>query len=115
MTQQDIDFRFVCTDRGQHPSRELQVVTYRVEGDSAVALARGYRYAKRRRSVVQQGSGGWQMQFSPQGDPTLQMIPLWRFRCPTCRRDKQIKQDELLVILPELHKNGVASVDISAL
>lgn len=121
--------RVVCTDRDTHPSRELAVLRRRDEipeiqesvlrqfeeaglGKEEAAMLYEWEQAD---SIGRRSSrrGGYVRlatvaEFSERG-------PLWRFRCPTCRRDVPMRGDRLLRLLDGLLAAGRVSVDLSYL
>ncbi len=130
--------RIVCTDRGTHPSRELappleihddpewRTILHADEemtGEEAEWLYQaervGYwpssRVAKRGGQVktarVEFGQTKWGD--VEVGDPGDGQGFLWRFRCPTCRRDVPMRTKRLNAILEGYAAAGRTSADIS--
>lgn len=133
MMNEDFETRIVCTGKDQHPSRELRVITYCVDGGEAFGhwvrrcaelgweglkfprlLAYGSRTARNSRTVLQRDVAGVSIE-DAQEHMDLRQKNLWRFQCPTCKRDKQIKAETLEASLLKLHQAGVSKVDISRL
>jgi hypothetical protein len=115
---QDIEMRFVCTRIGEHPSRELFLITLapdRGQGSNAVenAMERlspgvlrdgrriGGKVANQSEPIV----------LRPSGEP----IPVWPMKCPKCGWQRDFPYANLVALIEKLHGHGIVSVDISAL
>ncbi|GAB3568945.1 hypothetical protein GCM10027405_31410 [Arthrobacter alkaliphilus] len=115
--QDDIEMKFICTDKRGHTSRELYTITLtpdRGQGSNLVENAmerlkiRGIRPAKR---------GGW----VPGGSdpivilPSGELAPTIPMKCPTCPRKRDLPYVDVVFIMEKLHADGVSKVDLSYL
>lgn len=119
--------RFVCTDKGRHPSRELAEIFRRQEDPELLAAlianhgetaARqvyeadmiGASHARRDR----RGSRPAFKVYESTGE-TRSLEMRWRLRCPTCRLDLQLSGPRMREIIGRLRYAGVSRVDASRL
>jgi hypothetical protein len=130
--------RVVCTDRETHASRELSppleltddpkwreilVADEQLSEREAEAVYRWERVGhwsrdSRRGGRVQHARvtvGMTQAGDGEVGDPGDGRGGLWRFRCPTCRRDVPMRDDTLVRLIEGYLAAGRRAVDISCL
>lgn len=130
--------RIVCTDGGTHPSRELAPPMYirddpewreilhadeHLTAEEAEWLYQGERVeywthrAKRggdvKASKVEIGQTQFDHVLLEIGDPGDGQGFLWRFRCPTCRRDVPLRTAKLNPILERFADAGQPTLDIT--
>ena len=102
------EIRFRCTDKDTHPSRELDRVRLSPDTELSATERLGpftMREGKRSAGRVRLRE-----------DPILEKgVNMYRFACPTCRRDLQVKYENLIDMMDRLHAAGVSAVDISKL
>lgn len=126
---EDYEIRFICTDKGTHPSRELLIIGRLVDGGKEHRayldrIARGRKppyewgahplYAPSHREGKRRGEDDWAVwNGGSQNDGSNPDV--WRMRCPTCRRDVQPKTATLVPIMDTLHEARMSSGDISIL
>jgi hypothetical protein len=137
--------RVVCTDRGTHPSREIAVLRLREpeENPGLLAQLRSHLTAERAeklyaveildQTIRPDRSGLRRRDHGQEPEPgeggsrgrvkemyrTEEELSRWRFRCPTCRRDLQLKHptaarliDRICTAYPDV---PLPAVDISLL
>jgi hypothetical protein len=111
----DFEILFRCTDKGTHPSRELDRVRLAPDMGKPDALS-AEQWAMERLSTFILRDGKRAGAPVQHGDlPLREGGFVWVFRCPTCRRDLQVKYVNLISVMERLHAAGVSSVDISVL
>jgi hypothetical protein len=106
--------RVICTDSGTHPSREIELLSYSADPDPVVDIVRRaglIRDGKVKFGRQETGNGS----LVSLGDVADPRGALWRFVCPTCRRDWPLRDDTLIRVLQPLIAAGRTSVDFSAL
>jgi hypothetical protein len=134
--------RIVCTDKGTHPSRELAVLRSDPAPDDPRLLAelrqehapdqaediylgemlgdllRHDRSGLRRRDHGVP-TGGLERRTDVRDHSQDFFVPRWRFRCPTCRRDVQLRHDAAIVLVEKIlaayPETRLPAVDISLL
>lgn len=108
------NIRIVCTDRGEHPSRELAVVmaTPNVRDQSRWTYSpTEFRQGPRGRvacQVVDDHVGGLD---APKGVYRRR----WKFSCPSCRRNPQFRDEQMTRLIEGLRSAGTTFVDLSYL
>jgi hypothetical protein len=121
--------RIICTDQGTHPSRELALIWHHGEDPELLAglLADDQLSEAEARTVYNWDRTSYLAQRRAArggyvhggvvdvGDESDGRGPLWRFRCPTCRRDVQLRDDKMRRLVEGLLAAGRVSVDISQL
>lgn len=115
---QDMEMRFVCTRKGEHPSRELYLITLapdRGQGSNEIEnamerLSPGVlRDGRRKAGKVTNQSEPIVLR------PSGELIPVWPMKCPKCGWQRDFRYTDLLALIEKLHRQGLVSVDISAL
>jgi len=106
MTDRGIYLTVLCTDKGQHPSILLGVLTAQPNGGMVRAnlvAPLGVAIAERRKDECV-----WLDHLDP--DRAEYRVHM---RCPRCRRHVQWSDDRVLEVLPQLHAAGLQHIDVS--
>ena len=109
---------FRCTDRDSHSSRVLDRVGLKPDTGKPDTLTADEWDMTRLTTFIWHDTkrGGGIRNGTPHGELLLEEgVYVWRFHCPTCRRDLQVKYGTLIRVMNQLHAAGVSSVDISKL
>ena len=97
--------RFVCTDKGTHPSRELATLGLLPEAYAQLheggVRVRGSQRVGGRREIIK----------SPLVEPASQQP--WQLPCPTCRRNPEFSAARMVSLMEQLQAAGVRHVDLS--
>lgn len=133
MTPRASQVRVVCTDKGTHASRELDVLTLTDDPELLEVLLEGaaageYSEAEARAQYEYERINGTTTRSSKRKGANAAVVArrvslerdaltgsLYRFVCPTCRRDVPLSQEKLAVILEHYAHAGRVSFDISLL
>jgi hypothetical protein len=110
-------FRIICTDQGQHPSRELVVLVPEAPfgiggawvGDADELGTRWKDWVP----LADRNSTGHLVSAKPDWAAVGDGEHAWRFRCPSCKRDVPINDQRLSEIVMGFIDRGVPQLDIS--
>jgi hypothetical protein len=110
------EFRVVCTDKGAHPSRELAIFApIPPYNDAGVwvgdAADTGLAWDEWDMNIERNATGV--VVYGRTLRSTTDAGTLWRFKCPTCRRDLPLRDTDLGCIVLAFVGAGHQSLDIS--
>ncbi len=107
--------RFICTDKGTHPSREIGVLVRYSDDDETVIAPTDKLAARSNTWRNGRASARVKAPLSHEGKGIIFDDVTWRFRCPTCRREIQWRLGRAIEAVDALIASGASLLDISRL
>ena len=109
-------FRIVCTDQGQHSSRELIVLYPEPPWVDGVWVGDEADLGRKWADWVPEGdrnSTGRMVTSNPNLVTVGNSTTAWRFPCPSCKRDVPMTDDHLAQVVMGYIEIGAQQLDIS--